>query len=83
MGGPSFQDYVTKKRPALGTRKGGEPHQNSFTEQVFEDAVKNKVMGKWRRASFVSDRRTVEELSCTAAPCRASGGLKQKYIHRA
>ena len=39
VGSLSFQDHVTKKRRALGTTMGGEPHQNSFTEQVFEDAV--------------------------------------------
>ena len=38
-GSPSFQDQVSKKRRTLGTRMGGEPHQNSITEQVYEDAV--------------------------------------------
>ena len=51
-GGPSFEDHVTKKRRALGTRKGGEPHQNSFTEQVFEDAVKGLGYGKMEKGKL-------------------------------
>ena len=52
VGGPSFEDHVTKKRRALGTRKGGEPHQNSFTEQVFEDAVKGLGYGKMEKGKL-------------------------------
>ena len=79
VGGPSFEDHVTKKRRALGTRKGGEPHQNSFTEQVFEDAVKGTRL--WENGEGQASSRTggqLEELFCAAAPCRASGGLMQK-----
>ena len=49
MGSPSFQDHVTKKRRALGTRMGGAPHLNSFSEQVFEDAVKGLGYSKMEK----------------------------------
>ena len=29
---------------------GGEPHQNSFTEKVFEDVVKGLVYGKMEKS---------------------------------
>ena len=59
---------------------GGEPHQNSFTERVFEDAVKGlgyRGNGEGQASSRTGGR--VEVFFCAAAPCRASGGLKQKY----
>ena len=62
VGSPSFQDHVTKKLRALGTRMGGEPHQNSFTEQVFEDAVKGLGYGKREKGKPVLGRE--DEWKC-------------------